>query len=220
MGNDYYYATPTGHVFAGQGMNLYGTSQGGGVPAFIQDTTPTPVGESNEEFDYACAEIDVENGHPVLQQWATQVPNFNTSSYGISEDRLTKTDSGMADMTTDLSQGLFTMDYCERSDTPYDLLQDEQNPEAVWVEGPPEGASFGNFPGSDMSTFNSALSETFNVQPAFNFTQHQTFDAAATQPDSLQIPNRDQRAQRRAQLLAEMQRISQELIELEALDAA
>ncbi|KAI7383300.1 hypothetical protein KC336_g18409 [Hortaea werneckii] len=97
---------------------------------------------------------------------------------------------------------------------------DEQNPGATWVDGEPEGAPFGDFSASDVDNFNSAFSETFNAQPAFDFARHQTFDGAAPQPESLQIPNRDQRAQRRAQLLADMQRISQELIELEALDAA
>ncbi|KAI7246591.1 hypothetical protein KC343_g13365 [Hortaea werneckii] len=150
MGNDYFYVTPTGPVFAGQGIDLYGMSQGAGVPASLQDAAIAPVDGSTEEFDYACAEIDVENGHPVLQQWAPQEPDFDTSRYGISDTGLDETDSGMADLPTDLSQSLFTTDYCEDADSPYDVLQNEQNSGATWVEGPPGGAPFGDLSASNM----------------------------------------------------------------------
>lgn len=222
MGNDYYYVTPTGPVFAGQGMNLHGTSQGGGVSASFQHATLAPVDGSNDDFDYACAEINVENDHPVLQQWAPQVPDFNTSNYGFSDTELTETDSSMAEMPDDIPPSLFTTDYCERSDTPYDLLQDEQNPGAAWVEGPPEGASFGHFSGSNMFDFNGILPGTSNSETGLDFPQYQSSVEASTEsePEVLQMPTRAQRAERRAQLLAEMQQISRELLDLEALDAA
>lgn len=217
MGNNYYYVTATGPVFAGQGMNLHGAPQGlmgAPLPNDGDMALGPPFDGPSDEFDCECAEVDREDGQYESQPLAFQVPGVD-----------------MTDSDSDLSQSSSVNDFYEMGDSQYHILQDEQYPGATWVEGPPGGAPFDNLSGSEMVDFNSVSLEPFNSDPEFALPQYhtyveaeepqyQTYFEAAPQPDSLQIPNRDQRAQRRAQLLAEMKRISQELLELEALDAA
>ncbi|KAI6799345.1 hypothetical protein KC332_g15853 [Hortaea werneckii] len=223
MGDSYYYVTSTGTAFAGQGMSLHGATQSVAFPAPVQDGDlrfPSAFDGSGDDFDCGCTVINAETGNYGLQPLAFQVPYSESSSNGISDAELTDSDSDMVNSSGDLFQDFSASGNFERAGSPYNILQDEQNPGATWVEGPPQAAPFGDLSGSNSGEFNGAFCEPFDSEPAFDFTQHQTFNGAATQPESLQIPNRDQRAQRRAQLLAQMQQISQELIELEALDAA
>ncbi|KAI7368739.1 hypothetical protein KC354_g2462 [Hortaea werneckii] len=217
MGDNYYYVTSTGPVFAGQGMNLHGAPQSVTFPAPLQDgdlELAVLFNGPSDDFDCEYAEIGTENGHHESQPLTFQVPGQD-----------------MADSDSGISQSFSVDDFSGMEDSQCYLLQDEQNPGATWVEGPPEGALFGNLSGSDMVDLNDISLGPLNSEPEFALPQHQTYVEAgapqyetyfepAPQPDFLQIPNRDQRAQRRAQLLAEMQRISQELLELEALDAA
>ncbi|KAI6910025.1 hypothetical protein KC318_g3503 [Hortaea werneckii] len=224
MGDTYYYVTSTGPALAGQGMGLHGAPQSIAFRAPLQDgqtELATAFDGPRNDFDYACTENEAGNGHQGSQQWAYQVPYSESWSNGISDAELTDTDSDMANSSGDLFQDFSANGNFEGAGSPYHLLQDEQNPGATWVEGPPEAAPFGDLIGSNMGESKGVFSESsFNSEPAFNLPQHQTFPEAATQPGLLQMPDRAQRAQRRAQLLAEMQKISQELIELEALDAA
>ncbi|KAI6813598.1 hypothetical protein KC332_g3477 [Hortaea werneckii] len=207
MGQNYYYVTSTGPVYAGQGIDLHGAPQSATFPAPLQDGdmelgNPGDGPNDGFEFQCECADIDGENSQYGPQEFA-----YQTSGYDI------------ADSTSDLSQSFSTADYYEGPDS-YNLLQDEQNPGATWVEAPPGNGTFANASGSDMAAFESGFPGPFDLEPEFDCQQHQAVAETAPQLDSLQIPNRDQRAQRRAQLLAQMQQISQELIELEALDAA
>ncbi|GAB1732451.1 hypothetical protein NU195Hw_g9472t1 [Hortaea werneckii] len=206
MGNNYYYVTATGPVFAGQGINLHGTPQAGmGTPPPNEGdmTLASTFDGSGDEFDYECAEIDRENGHYESQPFTFHVPGHDM------------TDSGSG-----LSQTFSVNDVYGMEESQCYLLQDEQDPGAIWVEGPPGGATLDNISGSEMVDFNESSLRPLDSAPGFALPQYQTYVEADPQTDSLQMPNRDQRAQRRAQLLAEMQRISQELLELEALDAA
>ncbi|KAI6909857.1 hypothetical protein KC318_g3595 [Hortaea werneckii] len=207
MGDSYYYVTSTGPVFAGQGINLHGAPQSVIFPAPLQNgdmelTNSVDGPDDSFEFQCECPDTDAENS-----QYGSQAFAHQTSGYD------------MADFTSDLSQSFSTADYYEGAE-PYNLLQDEQNPGATWVEGPPENVPFIDASSFDMAAFNGGLPESFNLETELDLQQNQTVGEAAPQLDSLQIPNRDQRAQRRAELLAQMKQISQELIELEALDAA
>lgn len=207
VGQNYYYVTSTRPVYAGQGINLHGMAQSAAFPAPLQNgemELGNPVDGPNDglEFQYECPDVDTENSQYGSQEFAYQISGYD-----------------MADSTSDLSQSFSAADYYEGPDS-YNLLQDEQNPGATWVVGPPGNAPFANASGSDMAAFDGSFSGPFNLEPESDCQQHQAVAEAAPQLDSLQIPNRDQRAQRRAQLLAQMQQISQELIELEALDAA
>lgn len=226
MGHNYYYVTSTGPVYAGQGINLHGAPQSVALPAPFQYgemELASPVDGSSDEFGLNCeyAEINTDNDNPELQPYAFQVSSNDTAD---SPSYLSQTSSasevyGMADSQYQ-SQTSSANDFYGMADSQYQVLQDEMNPEATWVEGPPEGATFGYLSGSEMVGFNGVFSESSNSEPVFDFPQVQTFAAADVQPEAAQIPNRDQRAQRRAELLAQMKQISQELIELEALDAA
>ncbi|KAI6798137.1 hypothetical protein KC360_g3425 [Hortaea werneckii] len=207
MGDNYYYVTATGPVFAGQGIDLHGSPRRMTFPAPLQGgdvELNNPVDGPNDGFEFQCEcpDIDAENSQYVSQPFAYQISG-----------------NDMADSTNDLSQSFSSADYYEGAES-YDLLQDEQNPEATWVEGPPGNVPFADASGFDMPAFDNSFLGPFNCEPEFDWQQNQTVAEAAPQLDFLQIPNRDQRAQRRAQLLAQMQQISQELIELEALDAA
>ncbi|KAI7236878.1 hypothetical protein KC330_g3492 [Hortaea werneckii] len=223
MGDTYYFVTSTGPALAGQGMGLHGAPQSVAFPAPVQDgqtEVTTAFDGSSNDFDYACADTEAENGHQGSQQWAYQVPYSESWSSDISDAELTDTDGDMANSFGDFFQDFPANGNFERAGSPYQLLQDERNPGATWVEGPPEGATFGYHSGSEMVGFNGIFSESSNSEPVFEFAQVQSFAAADVQPEVPQIPNRDQRAQRRAELLAQMKQISQELIEFEALDAA
>ncbi|KAI6843412.1 hypothetical protein KC340_g2307 [Hortaea werneckii] len=211
MGHNYYYVTSTGPVYAGQGINLHGAPQSVALPAPFQYgemELASPVDGSSDEFGLNCeyAEINTDNDNPELQPYLSQTSSAS-EVYGMADSQYQ-------------SQTSSANDFYGMADSQYQVLQDEMNPEATWVEGPPEGATFGYLSGSEMVGFNGVFSESSNSEPVFDFPQVQTFAAADVQPEAAQIPNRDQRAQRRAELLAQMKQISQELIELEALDAA
>ncbi|KAI7272495.1 hypothetical protein KC345_g7072 [Hortaea werneckii] len=175
MGNNYYYVTATGPVFAGQGINLHGTPQGGMGGQLSNDgvmSLGSPFDGPGDEFDCECAEIDRENGHYESEPFTFQV---------IGHD-MTNSDSG-------LSQTFSVNDVYGTEDSQCYFLQDEQNPGATWVEGPPGGATFDNISGSEMVDFNESPLGPLDSASSFALPQYQTYVEAAPQIDSLQIPN-------------------------------
>ena len=60
----------------------------------------------------------------------------------------------MTDSGSGLSQTFSVNDVYGMEESQCYLLQDEQDPGAIWVEGPPGGATLDNISGSEMVDFN------------------------------------------------------------------